>query len=447
MDKKSLVVGIGDYSHFSPLDNCINDANDIHSFLLGSGFDSTLVLNATQKDFVASIRAFKESITENTISVFFFAGHGLQDDKHNFLVAADSEVKSTLDIKYNCVHADDLLIAKSKNTLNLIILDACRNNPFNNGSRGITIGLSRMHAPAGTLIAFSTSPNSVSLERPDERNGIYTKHLLKNIQAPNLPVELVFKNTRNDVIKDTNERQVPWEESSLYGEHFSFINTKQDNIECFVVDVIETDRKIGLIELMPFLNESNFRDLPVEKLLVILALVRISFSMEEEEEHSKTVDSDYLDNLLFTTYFPLFDERLHKEDKATESFSLAIFDQIMIEKRRNFGYNSLGDPDESFSQFMMNIVKFKGDDALLIFYLSLKDDTHILKPTIIVSKNGNLTLYDYALIIGNKVKEIIEPYLKMREPFEKEMPNIFSDMEIKYIDEEEINKLFSKKET
>ncbi|MBN7818067.1 caspase family protein [Algoriphagus pacificus] len=435
MDRKSLVIGIGDYNHFSSLDNCVNDATDIHSFLVENGFDSTLIINAKQKNLVASIAKFKDSIAENTISVIFFAGHGLQDDKHNFLVAADSEVKSTIDIKYNCVYADDLFITESKANLHLIILDACRNNPFKDGNRGITVGLSKMHAPAGTLIAFSTSPNSASLERAGERNGIYTKHLLNNIQTPNLPVELVFKNTRNDVILDTKQRQVPWEESSLYGDHFSFINAKQDVIESFVAEVIESDRKIGLVELMPFLNVSNFTNLSINQLLMILALVRISFGMEEEKEHSMTVDHDYLDNLLFTTYFPLFDERLFKEDKATEPFSLDLFNQITIKRGRNFGYNSLEGPDESFSQFMMNIVKWYGDDALLLLYLSVKDDQHVLKPTIITSKNGNLIIHNYAQVIGDKVKEIFEPYLKMREPFEKKTPDLFSDMTIEQIDD------------
>lgn len=446
MHKKSLIIGISHYKHFSVLGNCINDAEDMHAFLEKVGFKSTLLRDPTQADLIEAITQFKESITENTISVIFFAGHGLQDDKHNFLVASDSEVKSTMDIKYNCVHADDLFIAKSKTNLHLIILDACRNNPFNDGTRGLTVGLSKMHAPAGTLIAFSTSPNTASLERPGERNGIYTKHLLENIQTPNLPVELVFKNTRNDVIDDTKERQVPWEESSLYGEHFSFITTKQKSIESFVAEVIETERKIGLVELVPFLNTSNFRDLPVEQLLMILVQVRISFSMEEEGEHSRTIDSDYLDDLLFTTYFPQFDARLFKEDKATELFSVDILNQISIEKGRNFGYNFLNTPDESFSQFIMNVVKFKGENSLLIFYLSVKDDQHILKPAIITSKNGNLTLHNYALVIGDKVNEIVEPYLKMREPFEKERSDITGFFGLGEIDDEEFNKFLDPNE-
>lgn len=150
-----------------------------------------------------------------------------------------------------------------------------------------------------------------------------------------------IKNVRNDVIQDTKDRQITWEESSLYGEYFSFITTKQENIENFVAEVIETDRKISLVELISFLKTSNFQGLPVEQLLMILAQVRISYSMEEEEGSSNTIDPDYLDDLLFTTYFPLFDERLFKEDKATEPFYLAVLDQISIEGGKNFGYNFL----------------------------------------------------------------------------------------------------------
>ena len=208
--------------------------------------------------------------------------------------------------------------------------------------------------------------------------------------------------------------------------------------------VDEESNRLQLKRLIPFLNASNFSNLYIEQLLMILALVRISFGMEEEKEHSKTVDHDYLDDLLFTTYFPLFDERLFKEDKITEPFSLDVFNQITIEKGRNFGYNSLEDPDESFSQFLMNFVKFKGEDALLVFYLSVKDAQHILKPAIITSKDGNLTFNNYALMTGDKGKEIIEAYIKMREPFEKKTSDIFSDMKIEQIDEEEFYKLFGK---
>jgi hypothetical protein len=445
MNKKSLAIGIGEYEHFSPLDNSINDATDFHSVLAENGFESTLIVNPSLSDLIACMASFKDSISENTISVIFFAGHGLQDDKHNYLVAADSEVKSTMDIKYNCLHADDLFIKGSETNLHLVVLDACRNNPFKDGTRGLTVGLSRMSAAGGTLIAFATSPNTASLERPGDRNGIYTKHLLRNMKTANLPVELVFKHTRNHVMNDTKGRQIPWEESSLHGDNFSFVSTRRESIETLVAETIETDRKISLVELIPFLNKSNFSELPVEQLLLLLAQVRISSQLEDDGDAPRTVDPDYFNDLLFVTYFPLFDERLFKEDNATEPFTIDIFEHISIENGINFGYNFLDEPDESFSRFIMNVVQFKGEKAILLFYLSVKDDQHMLKPAIVTSKNGTLSLHGFALMTGEKVNEIIEPFIKMREPFEKEIPDITSSITTETISEEKFQKMFGDK--
>src|SRR5687768_7358632 len=104
MHKKSLIIGINNYKHFSVLDNCINDAEDMHSFLEKNGFESKLVTDASQADLIKEITEFKESIVEYTVSLIYFSGHGLQDEKYNYLVTSDSEVRITADIKYNCIH-------------------------------------------------------------------------------------------------------------------------------------------------------------------------------------------------------------------------------------------------------------------------------------------------------------------------------------------------------
>jgi Uncharacterized protein containing caspase domain len=446
MDKKSLIIGINNYKHFPPLESCINDATDIHSFLVANGFDSKLVIDLSQKELIEQIKEFRDSISDDTVSVIFFAGHGLQDDKHNFLVVADSDVKSTMDIKYNCVHLDDLFITQSKSNIHIIILDACRNNPFSSGGRGFTVGLSKVSPPAGTLIAFSTSPNAASLERPGERNGIFTKNLLKNIQAADLPIELVLKNTRNDVVNDTQERQVPWEESSLYGDHFCFVEEKKNRIENFLSRVIEKEQYFELVEVIPFLNKSNFSDLSVEALEMILVQIRISYAMEEANEGRATIDRGYLDDLLFTSFFPLFDERLFAEDISTETFSVDIFDQITIENGTNYGYNFLSPPDESFQQFFMNIVKFKDENALLALYLTLKDGDRYLKPMIFSLNNGRISLHSYKPIIGAVVEETLTPYFTMRAPFEPEKPDFSTFFFREEVDDKEFDQLFKKKD-
>lgn len=234
MNKLALVIGVKEYDHLPSLWNTENDASDICDFLKSVDFETTLHLNPTLKELITVISEFKAKVKEDTASLIYFAGHGLQLDGHNFLIPKDAELKISQEIPYFCVHASDCLIKDNNpNSIHILILDACRNNPFQNGLRGVSGGLAKMEAPVGTLIAFSTSPNSVSIERDKDRNGIYTSHLLEHIGTVNLSLERIFKNTRTDVIKSTNGRQVPWEESSLHGEDFYFIK-KQSALEFIV---------------------------------------------------------------------------------------------------------------------------------------------------------------------------------------------------------------------
>ena len=226
MQKIALVIGIKDYSFLPGLWNSQNDADDMSAFLEGAAFTVHKLINPTQREMIKAISEFKTKINNNTISIVFFAGHGLQFEGHNFLVPEDANVSILEEVPYFCVNASDLLpISKNHSTqfMHIVILDACRNNPFRSGIRNLNRGLAKMDAPMGTLIAFSTSPNNISLERKTDRNGIYTSCLLKQLKIPNLPLERIFKNTRTEVIKVTNGKQVPWEESSLHGEDFYFL--------------------------------------------------------------------------------------------------------------------------------------------------------------------------------------------------------------------------------
>lgn len=225
MKKLALIIGVKDYTNVATLWNTENDAIDISNFLTSVGFETKLIKNPTQKEIIKEVSLFKNLISTDTVSIIYFAGHGLQMNGFNFLVPSDAKIDLVEEIPYCCVNARDCLIDQttSSNSIHLLILDACRNNPFSNGLRSLDIGLAKMSASMGTLIAFSTSPNNVAFERKNERNGIYTQFLLKNLQLPNCALERIFKNTRTEVIKSTNGKQVPWEESSLHGEDFYFI--------------------------------------------------------------------------------------------------------------------------------------------------------------------------------------------------------------------------------
>lgn len=133
----------------------------------------------------------------------------------------NAKIESESDIKYEAVDAG-LVLGKMEdagNQLNIVILDACRNNPFSRNFRNAATGLARMDAPTGTLIAYSTAPGAVAADGVD-RNGIFTKHLIKHLAAPNLTVEQVLKKVRIDVAAETSQRQIPWESSSLMGEFY-----------------------------------------------------------------------------------------------------------------------------------------------------------------------------------------------------------------------------------
>lgn len=428
MEKKSLIIGINNYVYFPHLDNCINDAEDIHNFLKNNGFQSTLVIDATQADLISKIANFKDSISENTVSLIYFAGHGLQDDKHNYIVVSDSKITRVEDIKYNCIHAEDLIINNSKTNLHFLILDACRNNPFANGTRGVSFGLLKMYAPAGTLIAFSTSPNSTSIERVGERNGIYTKHLLKNLGIPNIPVELAFKNTRNDVLEDTSDKQVPWEESSLSGKHFSFIQIEEEKIEVakIINDWYHNEEQITLHRLLPLLEEPIFNSMSNDTAQLILSLVLIYFTKEQENLIQKTMDEDFLSEQLIDYYLPRFQERLVKEDTGVEDFNIEILNKITIVNEINYGYNSLEEPDDDdypFPQIIANQIKFKEKDGIISFFTSSLKKEPFLKPLIILK--GDPTVYlSYYIMKGKSLIDITDTYFKMREPYEKESPNL-----------------------
>jgi len=117
----------------------------------------------------------------------------------------------------------------AQNQLNIVILDACRNNPFARYFRAANSGLARMDAPTGSMIVYSTAPGEVAADGP-ERNGVFTKYLIKHMQTPNLPVEQVLKKVRIDVAAETRQRQIPWESSSLTGDfYFRYENAKLDN--------------------------------------------------------------------------------------------------------------------------------------------------------------------------------------------------------------------------
>jgi len=222
------VIGNGSYKS-APLRNPVNDAKDIASALRKLGFIVIHKQNATQREMETSIREFGEMLRKGGVGLFYYAGHGLQVNGINYIIPLDAEIREETDVKYEAVDARRVLDAmyNAGNDFNIVILDACRDNPLARSFRSGSSGLARMDAPRGTIVAYSTSPGKVALDGKG-RNSPYTAALLEHMDDPGLTIEQVFKKCRRRIGRDTGGQQTPWESTSLTGD-FYFSTKGKDN--------------------------------------------------------------------------------------------------------------------------------------------------------------------------------------------------------------------------
>ncbi|MBU0489418.1 MAG: caspase family protein [Bacteroidetes bacterium] len=223
----ALIIGNADYEHVGTLANPVNDAKDMSEALKKVGFDVILKENATQKDIKLAIDEFGLLLEEKNyeVALFFYAGHGLQYNNNNYIVPVNAVLGSENDIEYDCV-AIGRIIGKMKEAevqTSFVILDACRNNPFEKkwSSSSGSKGLAYMDAPTNTMIAYSTAPGKVAMDGSG-KNGLYTSILLKQVLVPNQHIEQVFKNVRKVVEEQSEGLQTPWEVTSLKGDFYFF---------------------------------------------------------------------------------------------------------------------------------------------------------------------------------------------------------------------------------
>lgn len=223
--RHALVIGNANYA-VAPLLNSVNDATAVAKVLEKAGFTVDLKLNASQKQLQDAVTSFGDKLRTGGAGLFYFAGHGVQIKGRNFLMPVGADIKREDEVPYKAVDVQQVLdkMETAKNRINVVILDACRDNPFARSSRSGSGGLGQLDAPIGSLVAFATAPGSVASDGRGA-NGLYTQHLLANIERPGVPIEEVFKRVRLGVRLDSNGGQVPWESTSLEGDFFFFAPT------------------------------------------------------------------------------------------------------------------------------------------------------------------------------------------------------------------------------
>jgi formylglycine-generating enzyme required for sulfatase activity len=220
----ALVIGNSNYVLISPLANPANDAALMTEALKGAGFEVVERVNADQLVIKRAIRDFGKKLRAagaDAVGLFYYAGHGIQADGANYLIPVNAPVEDEADLEIEAVSGQWVLgqMESAGNALNIVILDACRNNPFKRSFRSATRGLARMDAPSGSLIAYSAGPGRVAADGYGS-NSPYTMALAAAMREPGLDLEDVFKRVRVAVEKATAENQTPWEESSLKGDFY-----------------------------------------------------------------------------------------------------------------------------------------------------------------------------------------------------------------------------------
>jgi hypothetical protein len=217
----ALVIGNANYASAAKLSNTANDAKAMEAVLKEMNFEVITVLDGTYESMKTAIYTFGDRIQDVDVSIFYYAGHGLEVDGTNYLVPTDANITSALDVKLKTIPLTGVIRTMefaNDEGLNMIILDACRNNPFPTGKRSGGSGLARVQAPSGTLIAYATDPGSTASDG-DKTNGLYTGELVKQMRISQR-IEDIFMNTRNQVEHLSNGAQRPWEEARLKGVFF-----------------------------------------------------------------------------------------------------------------------------------------------------------------------------------------------------------------------------------
>jgi hypothetical protein len=218
----ALVMGNANYKT-RPLRNPRNDADDVSNVLKATGFQVIDLRDASIQQMRAGVRQFGDRLINNDVGLVYYSGHGVEVKGRNYFIPVNADIMREDEIADQGL--DVSLILEKMNTagkgVNILIVDACRDDPFGRSFRSSSRGLAQMDAPRGTIIAYATSPGKVASDGdPRERNSPYTKNLVKAMQQPNKPIEQVFKEVRRAVQEETKNQQTPWENTSLSGDFY-----------------------------------------------------------------------------------------------------------------------------------------------------------------------------------------------------------------------------------
>jgi uncharacterized caspase-like protein len=218
--RTALVISNSAY-RTDPLRNAVNDATDMAATLRKLGFEVMALHNAAHQQMEEEVEQFTRQLSRGGMGLFYFSGYGVQVNGQNYLIPVDARISRESDIKDQSVQVDWVLdrMRDAGNELNVVLLDASRNNPYARSMRTGRAGLAVVQAVRGSLIGYATSPGT-TVEESLGRNSIYTKYLLHFMQVPGLSAERMFKEVQVAVAQETGKKQIPWVSTSLLGDFY-----------------------------------------------------------------------------------------------------------------------------------------------------------------------------------------------------------------------------------
>ncbi len=237
MNKIALIYGNGAYPE-SSLKNSVNDATAITEKLTKLGFRCIPAIDAKINEMNKGLANFADKLKDSDVALFFFAGHGMQIDGMNYLTAVDTQFDNETDVKYSSLPLNKVIeiMEDGRNQTSIIILDACRNNPYERKWRGGEArGLAPVYAPKGMIVAYATSPGQVAYDGTGE-NSPYTHALLQHISTQDIAIEDFFKRVRNTLSSSTKGKQISWEHTSLMGDFYFNYSATDDLITEYSVE-------------------------------------------------------------------------------------------------------------------------------------------------------------------------------------------------------------------
>lgn len=228
----ALVIGNSTYEHVQPLPNPTNDVDKISAALTNIGFDVSVAKNLDYQKMRLALREFSNTSVGADMALVYFAGHGIEIDKNNYLIPTDAKLKKDIDVEFEAFSLDNLNSAVSgAKGLKIILLDACRENPFaqsmkrTSSTRSVGRGLASVEPTGGSLISFAAKEGTVASDG-DGANSPYTTALVKYLNEPGLEIQLVFRKVRDSVLEQTNGAQEPFYYASLPGKEIYLSGSK-----------------------------------------------------------------------------------------------------------------------------------------------------------------------------------------------------------------------------